>query len=174
MTSRRARSPGAVGKEHIGALTDVRAWLARMGEQNTLQYGVVDDLIERIEEYTKAGAIVRVRIKNQGDKPRAKRAQAAPPKGPRAVTARDDWWTAEELERLERLWRQGTTAANIGNLMERSESAVNAQLVRHKLFGVKRAAPGPRTVRYNTGGALTRAKQVMAERKRREREGAAA
>lgn len=125
--------PG-VTSEHVARVQEVRRWLDGGGNGTPLEKGVLDELLERLEHYTRTAAIVRVRALNAGTPPserarRAKRVEEARSARQALVSAvtlstREDVWTEADLNRMRQMLREGHDDDAIGEALDRSAKAV--------------------------------------------------
>jgi hypothetical protein len=157
--SGRARTVG-VTRQDAESLAHVRDWLAAQPGADPLALGVLADITERVASGAHNSAIFRVRLKNRGNPCRAMDG----PQPERGVWHR---WSDEDRDRLATLFRQGKHVDVIADEMGKSQGAIEDQIARLGLWH-SRPKPLPRTIHYNSNGALTRAKEAYAARKRRE------
>jgi regulator of replication initiation timing len=155
-----ARKSFGITKQHGEHLHDVIAWLSVQEGTTPLEIGVLEEITERVEHRALDGARLRVRLKNRGNPRRAMDG----PQPERGVWHR---WSDEDRDRLARLFREGKHVDVIADEMGKSQGAIEDQIARLGLWH-SRPKPLPRTIHYNSNGALTRAKEAYAARKRRE------
>jgi hypothetical protein len=157
--SGRTRTVGVV-RQDAETLTRIRSWLAAQPGADPLALGVLADITERVAAGALTAAVIRIRHKNMGNRSRA----VSGPLPERGVWHR---WSDEDRDRLARLFREGKHVDVIADEMGKSQGAIEEQIARLGLWH-SRPKPLPRTIHYNSNGALTRAKEAYAARKRRE------
>jgi hypothetical protein len=157
------RKSFGITKQHGEHLHEVIAWLSVQEGTTPLEIGVLKEITERVEHRALAGSLLRVRLKNRPHQANPQRAVSGP------LPERGAWhrWSDEDRDRLATLFREGKHVDVIADAMGKSQGAIEEQIARLGLWH-SRPKPLPRSVAYHTGGALTRAKEAYAARKRRE------
>jgi hypothetical protein len=161
----RTRKSFGITKQHGEHLREVIAWLSVQDGTTPLEIGVLEEITQRVEHRALAGSLLRVRLKNRPHQSNPQRAVSGP------LPERRDWreWSVPEMESLRAMFRENTPVDEIAERLGRSPGSVDHEIGRLGLWGT-RTHPLPRSVRYNSNGALTRAKEAYAARKRREME----
>jgi hypothetical protein len=112
------RKPGRVTmtKQHALTLRGVLLWLEQQPTPDPLELDVLTAIVERVEHFAAAGAIVRIRVKNLGAPPSEKKLQACRASLVKARHVRFGFaapeWTAEEDARLRHLWGETETPSD--------------------------------------------------------------
>jgi hypothetical protein len=158
------RQNGTITRHDAESLERVRGWLAAQPGADPLALGVLADITERVVAGALTAAVVRIRAKNLGHRANPSRA-AAPPPPERGVWHR---WSDEDRDRLATLFRAGKHVDVIADEMGKSQGAIEDQIARLGLWH-SRPKPLPRQIHYRSKSSpLSRAKQVLAERRRQE------
>jgi hypothetical protein len=125
-------------KQHALTLRGVLLWLEQQPEPDPLELDVLTAIVERVERFAHAGALVRIRVKNLGTPPseqqrailgraRAKKFGYAAPE-----------WAPDADARLRYLW--GETATPALEIAEEFGRSLIAIRQRAGLLGVRRNA----------------------------------
>jgi hypothetical protein len=121
-------------EQHVQLLKGISIWLDQQPDTNELEKAVFNEIVQRVKERSKAGAIMRVRLKNIGN-PKIVPNVRNPP---RFVEP----WTEAEMDRLRKLKREGLTNKQIGEHLGRTESGVGEKSRRLGLISY-RITEGP-------------------------------
>jgi hypothetical protein len=160
MSTRRATK--AITRQDGENLRKILLWLEQQPEPDPLELDVLTAIVERVERFAHAGAIVRIRAKNLGTPPSEKqRAILGRARAKKFGYAAPEW-TPDADARLRFVWGEtATPALEIAEEFGRSPIAIRE---RASLLGVRRnALLDPRVHPRIT--PLGRARLVIARRR---------
>lgn len=152
-----------VREQHAQLLTGIAIWLEQQPDTTPLELGVFNEVAARVRERSKAGAIVRVRIKNLGE--RTGRTD-------HPYTGESNLWSLDEMERLRQMNRERMSTLKIAETLGRSPGSVRAQKQR---LGLRFPSPPPKIPKPPTppkaegSGRYKRPEVLAAARRLRER-----
>jgi hypothetical protein len=149
-------------KQHALTLRGVLLWLEQQPEPDPLELDVLTAIVERVERFAHAGALVRIRVKNLGTPPSEKqRAILGRARAKKFGYAAPEW-TPETDARLRYLWAE----TDIPSLAVAEELGRTPKAIQQRagLLGVRRnALVEPRVHPRIT--PLGRARLVIARRR---------
>jgi hypothetical protein len=144
----------------------VLLWLEQQPEPDPLELDVLTAIVERVERFASAGAIVRIRAKNLGTPPSEQRRQWTRDSLAKARAKKLGYaaptWTPEGDAHLRQLWEETDLPSE--EVAERLGRTLGAIRERVLLLGLRRSSRSDVRVHPRIT-ALGRARQVIARRR---------